>query len=218
MNISLEKNQKLWFTSDTHYNHSNICSATTKWDDPVTCREFNSLDDMNACLVNNINEVVDQNDILFHLGDWSFGGFGQVQKFRDQILCKNIHLITGNHDHHIENNRNNIQSIFSSVNKYLNINVKFPNGEGGHNDVRFALMHFPIASWDNMARGTIHLHGHIHFPANQRIGRGKMMDVGCDGNNLYPIELSEILELMKSQPIKSMFTFDHHESTEKYKQ
>jgi calcineurin-like phosphoesterase family protein len=217
MKLTLNKGQKLWFTSDTHYNHGNICSATTQWTNPVTCREFESLEKMNAHLIGNINENVGENDILFHLGDWSFGGFEQIELFRNQIVCKNVHIITGNHDHHIENDREGIQSIFSSVNKYLNLVVKWNVGTPLMGEQRFALMHFPIASWDNMARGAIHLHGHVHFEADKRIGVGKMMDVGCDGNELYPIEMGEVLKLMRDQPIKSMFVFDHHEIVENYK-
>jgi len=217
MKLTLNKGQKLWFTSDTHYNHANICSATTQWKDPVTCREFKSLEHMNAMLVGNINERVRQDDILFHLGDWSFGGFEQIERFRNQIVCQNVHIITGNHDHHIENDREGCQSLFSSVNKYLNLNVKWNVGTPFMGEQRFALMHFPIARWDNMARGAIHLHGHVHFPPNKRIGLGKMMDVGCDGNDLYPVELGEVMNLMKVQPIKSLFEFDHHEIVENYK-
>jgi calcineurin-like phosphoesterase family protein len=216
MKITLERSQKLWFTSDSHYNHSNICSATTNWTDPVTCREFKSLEQMNAHLVGNINEKVGQDDILFHLGDWSFGGFEQIEAFRNQIVCRNIHIITGNHDHHIERNKGNIQSIFSSVNKYLELTVKWNNGTLGNDEKSFVLMHYPIASWNNMARGAIHLHGHVHFEANKRIGVGKMMDVGADGNDLYPIDMFRVLFLMKTQPIKSMFKFDHHEIVENY--
>jgi calcineurin-like phosphoesterase family protein len=217
MKLTLNRGQKLWFTSDTHYNHANICSSTTKWSDPVTCREFTSLEQMNSHLIANINEVVGENDILFHLGDWSFGGFEQIELFRNQIVCKNVHIIAGNHDHHIENNKEGIQSLFSSVNKYLNLVVKYNVGTPLMGDARFALMHFPIASWDNMARGAIHLHGHVHFEADKRIGVGKMMDVGVDGNELYPIEMSEVLRLMEIQPIKSMFSFDHHEIVENYR-
>ena len=217
MKLTLEKGQRLWFTSDTHYNHANICSTTTKWTDPVTCREFVSLEQMNWHLISNINEKVEQDDILFHLGDWSFGGFEQIQAFRDSIFCQNVHIITGNHDHHIENNKEGCQSLFSSVNKYLNLNVKWNVGTHFAGEQRFALMHFPIASWDNMAKGAIHLHGHVHFEPNMRIGKGKMMDVGVDGNGLYPIEMREVLSIMRNQPIKSMFEFDHHEIVENYK-
>ena len=217
MKLTLNKGQRLWFTSDTHYNHGNICSATTQWTNPVTCREFISLEQMNSHLIGNINEKVEQDDILFHLGDWSFGGFEQIQNFRDSIFCKNVHIITGNHDHHIESDKEGCQKLFSSVNKYLNLVVKWNVGTPLMGEQRFALMHFPIASWDNMARGAIHLHGHVHFEADKRIGMGKMMDVGVDGNELYPIEMNEVLKLMRNQPIKSMFTFDHHEIVENYK-
>lgn len=217
MKLKLNRHQKLWFTSDTHYNHSNIVSATTQWTDPVTCREFTSLEQMNNTLVNNINEKVEQDDILFHLGDWSFGGFEQIQKFRNQIICKNVHIITGNHDHHIERNKEGIQSIFSSVNKYLELTVKWDGGILWSDEKSFVLMHYPIASWNNMARGAIHLHGHVHFEADKRIGKGKMMDVGVDGNGLHPINMFRVLSLMEEQPIKSMFEFDHHEVTENYK-
>jgi calcineurin-like phosphoesterase family protein len=216
MKLTLNKGQRLFFTSDTHYNHANICSATTKWIDPVTCREFKTLEHMNSHLVGNINEVIGQDDILFHLGDWSFGGFEQIEKFRNQIICKNVHIITGNHDHHIERNHEGCQSLFSSVNKYLDLNVKYNVGTPLMGEVRFALMHFPIASWDNMARGAIHLHGHVHFNPNKRLQTGKMMDVGCDGNMLYPIDMSEVLSIMRNRPIKSLFEFDHHEIVENY--
>jgi calcineurin-like phosphoesterase family protein len=217
MKLTLNKGQKLWFTSDTHYNHANICSATTEWSNPVTLRQYTSLEQMNSHLIANINSVVEQDDILFHLGDWSFGGFEQIQKFRDSIFCKNVHIITGNHDHHIENNREGIQSIFSSVNKYLNLNVKWNVGTHFAGEQQFALMHFPLASWDNMGRGAIHLHGHVHFEPKHRIGKGKMIDVGVEGNAMFPIEMRTILSLMDKQPIKSMFEFDHHEIVENYK-
>jgi calcineurin-like phosphoesterase family protein len=216
MKVTLNNGQKLWFTSDTHFSHANICSATTQWNPPHNCREFASLEEMNNALVNNINELVDENDILFHLGDWSFGGFEQIIKFREQIHCKNIHIITGNHDQHIEKNKEGCQSLFSSVNKYLHLNVKWNVGTLSAGKQSFVLMHFPIASWDNMALGHIHLHGHVHLPPHRRIGPGKMMDVGCDGNGLKPIELGEVLSIMNRQPIKGMFESDHHEIVEHY--
>jgi calcineurin-like phosphoesterase family protein len=216
MKLILNKGQRLWFTSDTHYNHANICSSTTKWTDPVTIREFRTLEHMNSHLVGNINEVVGQNDVLFHLGDWSFGGFESIEQFRNQIVCQNVHIITGNHDHHIQNNRGDCQKLFSSVNKYVELNVKWPVGPEMH-DANFVLMHFPIASWDNMARGAIHLHGHVHFNPSMRLQEGKMLDVGVEGNNLYPIDMSEILSIMRDRPVKSLFNRDHHEITENYR-
>ena len=222
MKITLNKGQKLWFTSDTHFNHANICSATTTWNinnGPTgsNFREFKSLEAMNDRLVEGINSSVGQDDILFHLGDWSFGGFDSIRQFRDRLVCKNIHLILGNHDQHIAKNKDNVQEIFSSVHNVLDLIVKWNVGTPMQDEAKFMLMHFPIASWDNLARGVIHLHGHVHLPPHRRIGPGKMMDVGVDGNGLNPIILNDVLTLMKNQPIKSMMPNDHHEIVENYR-
>ena len=248
MKISLEKGQKLFFTSDTHYHHANICSATTSWAvNDGYARPFDSLEQMNDTLVNNINEAVGENDILFHLGDWSFGGFDKIAEFRDRINCKNIHLILGNHDHHIQknkqlvdryydpntveivkgdinenfyseykfgelwDNRVYIQDLFSSVNQYVELQVKYNVGTPIYGVANFVLMHFPIASWNKMNEGWIHLHGHVHLPPDKRIGQGRAMDVGVEGNNLKPVSLNDVLRL-RERPIKNLcLPKDHHE-------
>ena len=209
MKLILEKGQQLFFTSDTHYSHSNICRATTRWagSENLT-RDFKSLDHMNDTLANNINEMVGENDVLIHLGDWSFGGFEQIEEFRNRIVCKNVHLVYGNHDHHIRNNRDNIKDMFLSVSDYLQVTI---------DGADFVMTHYPFESWNGLNKGVIHLHGHVHLPASKKWGKGKRLDVGVDGNNLYPIDMSEVLKLMRDQPIKSMFTFDHHEIVENYK-
>jgi calcineurin-like phosphoesterase family protein len=203
MKINLNPSQRIFFTSDTHYNHTNICRGTTRWVDAndIT-RDFKSLGEMNDRIVAGINTLVGENDYLFHLGDWSFGGFESIWKFRHQINCQNIHLVLGNHDHHIERNRENIRDIFSSVNQYVELEVNKQ-----HN---FVLMHYPIMSWNKMNDGVIHLHGHVHLPPDRRIGKGKMMDVGVDGNGLDPLSLTKVLTLLNPRPIKSGFDFDHH--------
>jgi len=213
MKITLEKGQRLFFTSDTHYNHSNICRATTNWAnaDNLT-RDFKSLDHMNTALVDNINNKVDENDVLIHLGDWSFGGFEMIEEFRSRILCKNIHLVLGNHDQHIERNKEGIQRLFSSVNHYINLDLRRPINKATTEKFKFVLMHFPIASWDSMNTGVIHLHGHVHLPPHLRIADGRAMDVGVDGNDLEPISLDEVISLMKDREVKKLaLPKDHHE-------
>jgi calcineurin-like phosphoesterase family protein len=214
MKIILKPEQQLFFTSDTHYNHKNICRATTEWKDADDkTRDFKSLDHMNDTIVNNINRMVGEDDILFHDGDWSFGGFEKIQEFRDRIVCKNIHLILGNHDHHIERDRDGVRSLFSSVNHYLDLEVQRPSkkGKGSIDRFRFILMHYPIASWHDMNEGVMHLHGHVHLPRHQRISNGKSLDVGVDGNDLEPISLDKVVSLLKNQPIdKLCLPQDHH--------
>ena len=207
--IKIDTNTNVWLTSDTHYSHKNICRGVTNWrlpngEIPVEqTRDFDSIEKMNSAIVNNINEVVGQDDVLIHLGDWSFGGFEQIREFYNRLVCKNIHLILGNHDHHIERNREDSQGLFLSVSHYNTL-------EFGGQTIR--LMHYPISSWDGLGKGHIHLHGHVHSPTHKRFGIGKRMDVGMDGHPEFrPYNLMrEILPLMKNRPILSEMDSDHH--------
>ena len=144
-----------------------------------------------------------QDDILICLGDWSFGGFDSIEEFWNRIVCKNIHLVLGNHDHHIENNRGDIQKLFLSVSHYNTLKL---------GDYTFRLMHYPISSWDGLNKGYMHLHGHCHLPTELRFGKGQRMDVGMDGHpefRPYHI-LREVVPMLVKRPIMSEMYEDHH--------
>ena len=205
--IKIDKNKNVFITSDTHYGHSNICRGTTNWRLPDgsipidQTRDFETIENMNDTIVNNINSMVGQDDVLIHLGDWSFGGFDNIKKFRERIICKEIHIILGNHDHHILNNKENVRELFTSVSEYNTLKYL---------DSTFVLFHYPITSWNGLHKGDIHLHGHVHLSNDKKFGKGKKMDVGVDGNNLKPYSIKEIIELMNEREILSDMLFDHH--------
>jgi calcineurin-like phosphoesterase family protein len=207
--IKLDKNIKVWITSDTHYSHQNICRGVTNWRTPTggipesQTRPFDTLDKMNAAIVNNINSCVGQDDILIHLGDWSFGGFENIQEFYDRLICKNIHLILGNHDHHIDRNRSDIRKLFLSVSWFEQFEYM---GE------TIECCHYPISSWNGLRKGRVHLHGHCHLPNNLKISNGRRMDVGMDGNlDFEPYNLHEVIKMLKKKDIGSeMGAMDHH--------
>ncbi len=214
MKIVLEKDQRIFFTSDTHYNHKNICRGTSTWKEGRGTRDFKSLGEMNDTIVANINMMVGENDVLVHLGDWSFGGFESIVEFRKRINCKNIFLFLGNHDHHIRNNRDGVKGYFRQVEKLDTLEIRRPKGKETEK-FTFECCHFPIASWDGMGRKIIHLHGHVHLNPKLKLHEGRAMDVGMDGNNMQPYALDEILKLMKDRPVKTLvLPRDHHEETE----
>ena len=197
----------VWITSDTHYHHKNICRGVTNWRTqdgkiPVSStRDFRDLDEMDSTIVNNINAKVGPDDTLIHLGDVAFGGFEMVGQFLDRLVCKNIHLVLGNHDHHIQNDREGIQSRFLSVQNYLEANIEGEN---------FILCHYPLQSWNGLNKGFIHLHGHVHLSAQNKWGNGKRLDVGMDGNNMHPYKITEIVHMMDRREIGSDLSNDHH--------
>lgn len=207
-NGKLENN--VWVFSDPHYNHKNICRGTTNWRTPdgeipiSQTRNFQTLEEMNSAIVYNINSCAMPDDILICLGDWSFGGFGYIREFWDRIVCKNIHLVLGNHDHHIERNKDNIQSLFKSVSFYNTLDI-------GNRQLK--LMHYPISSWDGVEKGVMHLHGHCHLPTHLRFGTGRRMDVGMDGHPEFrPYNLmDEIIPSLCERPkMSEIGEYDHH--------
>ena len=143
-------------------------------------RDFETIDQMNERLIDGINHYVGQDDTLIMLGDVSFGGFDNIGLFLDRLVCKNIHLILGNHDHHIENDRMAV------------------------------LCHYPLQSWHGLNKGVIHLHGHVHLGREAKFGNGKRMDVGVDGNGLDPYSIDEIIRIMDKRPVGSDMFGDHH--------
>jgi calcineurin-like phosphoesterase family protein len=202
LKINTQKGQDIWFTSDTHYMHKNMVRGVTSWRDaegniPMQqVRDFDTLEDMNISMITNINNNVKENDILFCLGDWSFGGRENIKIFRDQLICKNIYLILGNHDHHIERELE-LRKLFSGVYDKLHIQI---------DDKNYILNHEPIASWTGVRKGYIHLSGHLH---SDMIGPGKYMDCGIDKHPEFrPYILSEIYEIMNKQTIDCLLF--HH--------
>ena len=201
--MNLKSNEKdIWFTSDTHYWHKNITSGESVWPNKEeNCRQFDTTQEMSRNLVEQINLCVKQDDILFHLGDWSFGGINNIWNFRNQIICKNIHLIFGNHDHHIIKNAFlpnayvDSQDIFSSTHQYLEI---FIDGR------MLCLFHYPIEEWNDRHHQSWMIHGHTHTRAPIK---DKRFDVGVD--NAFKLfgkyrpfnwkELSKILGHGKAQ-------------------
>lgn len=219
--------------SDPHYNHKNICSATSEWVEDnreKATRKFASLPDMNKALIEGINDNVKEEALLFNLGDWSFGGIGSIWEFRKQIKCKEIHSILGNHDHHLEepkilhnlsyidgkiveqpskNTRQIVHTtdLFASTQYVKTITVK-----DGDKKYQIFMSHYAHLVWDKSHKGALHLFGHSHTSINHMCV-GKSMDTGVDNAFLMygkyrPFNLrDEIIPILNSKPIHKI---DHH--------
>jgi calcineurin-like phosphoesterase family protein len=193
--------QNIFFLSDTHFSHRNICRGTTHWSDIDDTRNFDSLEDMDNCIIDNINKYVRENDILFHLGDFSFFGHENIKKFRQKIICKNIHLLYGNHDMNLKKNKpfedgSFPQDLFSSCQDYLEINV---------DKINICLFHYPIFVINNehdKNNKTIHCFAHCH--GKLKPFRRNRLDIGIDNifkltGDYKPVSFKEVMELINTQ-------------------
>ncbi len=211
MNIKIQDGRRIWVFSDPHYNHTNICRGVSRWAGPdgrvpeASTRPFRDLGQMNSAIADGINSCAGQDDVLICLGDWSFGGFDSIAEFRRRVICSEVHLILGNHDKHIADDRDGCRSLFSSVSHYATLT---------HAGMVFRLMHYPMSSWDGLGKGHVHLHGHCHLRSDRSFGAGRRMDVGLDGHpGFRPYDLArEDVPLVSGRPAASEIPGDHHQA------
>jgi len=163
-----------FFIADTHFGHGNIikyCHRTEFSDQKeldlialidkgiipskdlrISRETIKRHDDT---IIGNINSVVSEKDTLRILGDMAFVKTPyELLSILDRIKCKNIHLITGNHDHFLhDKNFAEVNKRFKSIQKDDLITVY---GQ------KIVLHHYPKRNWDCKFHESWHLYGHVH--------------------------------------------------------
>jgi len=138
---------KTYVTSDLHFGHANIMKFC-----PVTRAPFrNDVTRMNEEMIHMWNEIVNPYDLVYILGDFAFLNAEKAVATACRLHGRKI-LIEGNHDQKLLKDES-FRSCFESIHQYLSVNY------GGHKIVMF---HYPISEWDQMHRGSLHFHGHLH--------------------------------------------------------
>lgn len=208
----------IYFTADLHLNHENIIKYCN--------RPFNSVEEMNKTIIDNINTTVGQNDTLYILGDFCWGKrFETACDFLEKIECRNVKLLYGNHDQCIH-------LLNYKIDDYVKDYVRDPNSEsmpllsnyewdiidrierrveilGHYYELRLSndhsknliLMHYPMSEWNQSHRGSIQLYGHCHGKHPDPINK-LQMDVGIDCWNFMPVSLDQVYN--KIEYIKSL--------------
>lgn len=179
---------KIWFTADTHYGHTNIIDFCD--------RPFSSTVSMNKKMVELWNNVVKHDHTVFHLGDFSLIDTKTTQHIINSLNGE-IHLIVGNHEKSVLK-PNHIKEKFITITDILEIKVE--DDELGIGFAPIVMCHYPMRSWNRSYHGAWHLHGHVH---------GKMpnyhsnaYDVGVDCNDFKPVSYEQIKSIMTKQNLK----------------
>ena len=183
-NYSEEDSKKIFFTSDTHFHHANVIRYCK--------RPFSSIEEMDEALINNWNKTVPPDGIVFHLGDFCFGGSREIC---DLIFKLNgrIILIKGNHDKISKS----MESMFDYVTDEMNIRI---------NKRRVILNHYALLTYAGCNNNAIQLFGHSHTGPHKKWKKGRFRyllptqyDVGVDNNNFKPVSWKEITEIIDTQ-------------------
>lgn len=183
--------QKVFFTSDLHFGHSNVL----RFDN----RPFTSVEEMDAELIRRWNKKVSPGDLVYVLGDliWSTRN-NDAPDILNQLNGQII-LIKGNHDKFLHNAK--AKKCLAGIKDYDDIVVTLENG----NKQRCILSHYFMPMYNGHYYGTIHLHGHSHTTAeaveekkiakalNDAGFQNRIYNVGCMYWDYEPVTLDEIL-------------------------
>ena len=183
---------KIFITSDTHFNHSNIIKYCS--------RPFLDVTEMNTALINNWNKTVSKNDLVIHLGDFAFGkSISNIKSIFDQ-LNGDIILILGNHDNF-------------SQDDYLNIGFKhvYSKLEITLYNTLCVFCHFQMLFWNRSEHGSMHFYGHQHRESDNSLqitalnASNKRFNAGIDLNNYTPVNLYNIIQQLKEKPTNAFW-------------
>ena len=174
------QHDKVWFTSDLHFWHKNICKYCG--------RPYETVEEMNADIVNNWKQLVKDDDTVFVLGDLGFCG---IEKLRAEIeqLPGQIYVIQGNHD-----SNKNLAKLKEEglIKDYCKIQYITIIGDEECPEQDLTLCHFPMIDWYNKEKGSWMVHGHQHQLPETPSCSVKHWDVGLDKNYGRPITFEQL--------------------------
>lgn len=189
----------IWFTSDQHFDHANIIRHCK--------RPYPFVTQMNRSLIENFNAVVGKNDTTYHLGDFVWKHNWSVALSFFKKLNGKHKVLEGNHDKWLRKLRAGENPHAKIYEPHLNEKVQIiePLKEIVIDGQRIVLSHYALATWCASGRGSWMLHGHSH--GNYKPEFGRVMDVGVDPNNYFPVSFKQVREYMETRQSKAV---DHH--------
>jgi len=184
---------KTFYIADCHFDHNNVIYFDN--------RPFSNIKEMNETLINNWNEVVSKNDIVYVLGDFIWSKESNWANILESLKGQ-IVLIRGNHD---------AKSISSNTKKYFADIKEYKEIVDGKNKV--IMCHYLIIFYKkDYLEDYYMLFGHVHkTKENDRVeqirellkkdnndfaNKCHFINVGCmmPWMNYYPRTLDEIIK------------------------
>ena len=185
--LQVEDPDKLFFTSDTHLGHFNICKYCH--------RPFESRSQMDQTLIKNWNEVVPEDGIVVHCGDFMLPHKDDIKEYMHYLnqLNGRVLLLRGNHDR---------AGLDWENEKLIAVRDQAMVIVDG---VKIFAQHYPCAAFN----GDYHVYGHVHTLSDgicygidgdvKKVMKRTTYDVGVDQNGYKPISYWKLCDIIRKQ-------------------
>lgn len=176
----------IFVTSDHHFGHAAVIQYSK--------RPFKSVQEMDREMIRRWNEVVLKDDLVYHLGDFSFRK--DLPSLFSQLNGK-ISWLSGNHDKK-KYKDSSLTSTVRLVGPYEELKLN------GHTLI---LCHYPFYKWNKCHYGSLHLHGHSHGGLDIENESILRYDVGVDANqhNFYPQKIEDVIDRLTKREAYTKF-------------
>lgn len=185
--LNIEDPDKLFLTSDSHLGHFNICKYCH--------RPFQSRSEMDQTLIKNWNEVVPEDGIVVHCGDFMLPHNEDIKEYNKYLnrLNGRVLLLRGNHD---------LASLDWVSDKLIAVRDQAMIVVDG---VKIFAQHYPCAAFN----GDYHVYGHIHTLADgtcygidgdvTKVMGKNTYDVGVDQNGYTPVSYWQLCDIFRKK-------------------
>ena len=185
--LTVDDPDKLFFCSDSHYGHYNICKYCH--------RPFTSRSEMDQTLIKNWNAVVPEDGIVVHCGDFMLPHNEDIKEYNKYLnrLNGRVLLLNGNHD------RASLDWVSDKLIAVRDQAMIIVDG------VKIFAQHYPCAAFN----GDYHVYGHIHTLADgtcygidgdvTKVMRKNTYDVGVDQNGYTPVSYWQLCDIFRKK-------------------
>lgn len=178
--LRFSSSDKIFFTADTHFGHSNILRLANL--------PFSSIEEKDELQINNWNKVVPQDGIVIHAGDFALKCH---PKRYNEILYRlngSIYLCEGSHDRDAYNHPGRFTDVQDTY--YITIGM-----------IEIFVSHYNHKVWPKSHYGSFQVHGHSHSRLDAYNSKeGKIFDACVESNNYTPVSLERVIEIMNTRP------------------
>ena len=168
---------KIYVISDTHFGHEN----SLKWTDNEgnKLRPFNTVEELNNTMITNWNNIVNEQDHVYHLGDVVIN-----KKYLELVKQLKGHkrICLGNHDCY-------------SNKLYYEVGFKELYGVRVFPGLKCILSHIPIHP-ECLKEDWINVAGHTH---SNNLNDRRYINVSVEQINYTPVLLEDILQQRRNE-------------------